>query len=167
MQKRCWSISFLQIMALCFSESIKICLMQIVSGADVPAKLGTESVQWGHKEDGSSLCSAKILADHRRARPDVKFQSLSVLVFALYFSISCILVSTDGWNKFFSCQPSRVSSWWLLLITSWGVFCYFGVFFFLFLVGFFFRGRGVYFCCCFVGGFFCCCFILFFSGKKE
>lgn len=64
---------------MCFSDSIKICLMQIVPGADVPAKLGRENVQRGHKEDGSSLCSAKILADHHWACPDVKFQSLSIL----------------------------------------------------------------------------------------
>lgn len=65
MQKQGWSISFfLQTMAMCFSDSIKICLMQIVPGADVPTKLGRENVQRGHREDGSSLLSAKILADH-------------------------------------------------------------------------------------------------------
>lgn len=71
--------NFFQTVSMCFSDSIKICLMQIVPGADVPAKLGRENVQRGHKEDGSSLCSAKILADHHWACPDVKFQSLSIL----------------------------------------------------------------------------------------
>lgn len=77
---------FFQTMSMCFSDSIKICLMQIVPGADVPAKLGRENVQWGHKEDGSSLCSAKILADHHWACPDVKFQSVSIIFLLLYFS---------------------------------------------------------------------------------
>lgn len=36
---------FFQTMSMCFSDSIKICLMQIVLGADVPAKLGRENVQ--------------------------------------------------------------------------------------------------------------------------
>lgn len=79
MAKQGWSIWFLQTMAMCFSDSIKICLMQIVPVADVPAKLGRENVQRGHKEDGFSLCSAKILADHHWACPDVKFQLLSIL----------------------------------------------------------------------------------------
>lgn len=64
MQKQYWSIWFLQTMAMCFSDSIKIYLIQIVPGADVPAKLDRKNVQQGHKEDGFILCSAKILADH-------------------------------------------------------------------------------------------------------
>lgn len=54
-------------------ESIKTLLMQIVPAADVPAKLGTENVQGGHKEDVPSLCSAKILADSHWACAEVMF----------------------------------------------------------------------------------------------
>lgn len=88
---------FFQTISMCFSDSIKICLMQIVPGADVPAKLGRENVQWGHKEDGSSLCSAKILADHHWACPDVKFQSVSILF--LYYIFHFLHSHLCWWVK--------------------------------------------------------------------
>lgn len=121
MEKQVWSIWFLQTTAVCFSDSIKICLMQIVPVADVPAKLGRENVQRGHKEDGFSLCSAKILADHHWACPDVKFQLLSILF--LYYVFHFLHSHLYWWVK--SVLPlSAKQSIKLLSLFDFGIFLF-------------------------------------------